>query len=152
MMLVDSHCHLDDERLYGQADEIVASLASDGIGRVIDAGSDLVSSERAVFLAERFHLTGCTFEPVRPHAVEAVGTRKEVDDFVQTSNALGTSNEAALHTYNQSGNAETATADCHNRLVVLRVNAVEVDAFACQTGICLCAFPHIIEVYLFNVV
>ena len=54
MMLVDSHCHLDDERLYGQADEIVASLASDGIGRVIDAGSDLVSSERAVFLAERF--------------------------------------------------------------------------------------------------
>ena len=81
MMLVDSHCHLDDERLYGQADEIVASLASDGIGRVIDAGSDLVSSERAVFLAERFFevyaLVG-----VHPHEAE----KATDDDFLKIEN------------------------------------------------------------------
>ena len=81
MMLVDSHCHLDDERLYGQADEIVASLASDGVGRVIDAGSDLVSSERAVFLAERFFevyaLVG-----VHPHEAE----KATDDDFSKIEN------------------------------------------------------------------
>ena len=81
MMLVDSHCHLDDERLYGQADEIVASLASDGVGRVIDAGSDLVSSERAVFLAERFSevyaLVG-----VHPHEAE----KATDDDFSKIEN------------------------------------------------------------------
>ena len=81
MMLVDSHCHLDDERLYGQADEIVASLASDGVGRVIDAGSDLVSSERAVFLAERFFevyaLVG-----VHPHEAE----KATDDDFLKIEN------------------------------------------------------------------
>lgn len=54
MMLVDSHCHLDDDRLYDRAEEIVASLAADGVGRVVDAGSDLKTSERAVELSARF--------------------------------------------------------------------------------------------------
>lgn len=43
-MLIDTHCHLTDERLAPEADEIISSLHSDGIESVITVGYDEPSS------------------------------------------------------------------------------------------------------------
>lgn len=53
-MLIDTHCHLNDERLFCDADAIVANFQSDGIESVICVGYDIPSSERAVSLARKF--------------------------------------------------------------------------------------------------
>lgn len=53
-MLIDTHCHLNDERLFCDADAIVANFQSDGIERAICVGYDIPSSERAVSLARKF--------------------------------------------------------------------------------------------------
>ena len=53
-MLIDTHCHLNDERLFCDADAIVANFQSDGIESAICVGYDIPSSERAVSLARKF--------------------------------------------------------------------------------------------------
>lgn len=50
-MLIDSHAHLTDER-YGGASEIIASMRTDGLEKIVTVGYDLQSSKQAVSLAE----------------------------------------------------------------------------------------------------
>lgn len=51
-MIIDTHCHLNDERLAPEADEIAKGLYSQGIESIICVGYDMPSSEAAVKLAE----------------------------------------------------------------------------------------------------
>ncbi len=54
MMLIDTHCHLNDEKLSDRAEQIVASFKDDGIESAVCVGYDMPSSELAVKQAERF--------------------------------------------------------------------------------------------------
>lgn len=49
-MLIDSHCHLTDER-YGSPDGIISAFKSDGLTAAVTVGYDLASSERALAIA-----------------------------------------------------------------------------------------------------
>ena len=53
-MFVDSHCHLDDEKLKGDLDKVVADFRSAGVGIVIDIGCDAKTSEIVKNQAEKF--------------------------------------------------------------------------------------------------
>lgn len=53
-MLIDTHCHLNDEKLLCTAGRIVASFKDDGLESAICVGYDMPSSECAVTLAEKF--------------------------------------------------------------------------------------------------
>ncbi len=53
-MIIDTHCHLNDERLTGEADRIVADFEKDGIESAICVGYDMPSSELAVKQAEKY--------------------------------------------------------------------------------------------------
>ncbi len=53
MMIIDTHCHLNDERLAPEADAIAEGLLSHGIESAICVGYDMPSSEEAVRLAEK---------------------------------------------------------------------------------------------------
>ncbi len=52
-MLIDSHCHLTDERLKDHADDIVAALKQDGLEKVVTIGTDLKSSYECVRIAKK---------------------------------------------------------------------------------------------------
>lgn len=54
MKLIDTHCHLNDERLYAQADEIISRAVAAGVGKMQVVGYDEQSSRIAIELAERF--------------------------------------------------------------------------------------------------
>lgn len=53
-MLIDSHCHLNDEKLLPEAAEIVSGFSEQGIESAICVGYDMPSSETAVELAEKY--------------------------------------------------------------------------------------------------
>ena len=53
-MIIDSHCHLTDERLFPMVEEIVSGLEENGLESVITVGYDLQSSVLGVDIAERF--------------------------------------------------------------------------------------------------
>lgn len=52
MMIIDTHCHLNDEKLLPEADRIIGEFAANGIESAICVGYDMPSSERAVSLAD----------------------------------------------------------------------------------------------------
>ena len=43
-MLIDTHCHLDDERLYPLAESVISDMAKDGLYCVVTSSSDYASS------------------------------------------------------------------------------------------------------------
>lgn len=53
-MLIDTHCHLNDEQLVERADEIVGAFSRDGIECAVCVGYDLPSSVLARDLAQRY--------------------------------------------------------------------------------------------------
>ena len=65
-MYFDTHAHYDDEAFDTDRDELLSSLPEAGVTLVIDPGCDVLSSEKAIALAERF-----------PHVYAAVGIHPE---------------------------------------------------------------------------
>ena len=77
-MLIDSHCHLLDERL--DAEEAIARMPEDGLFAVVENGFDLSSSRRASALAEEHAGVYCA---VGCHPEEAAGFEKgHVDEYL----------------------------------------------------------------------
>ncbi|HPJ02198.1 MAG TPA: TatD family hydrolase [Candidatus Limiplasma sp.] len=52
--MIDSHCHLEDERFAGEVEQILQRMKEAGVDRCILAGSDEASSERIVRLTEQY--------------------------------------------------------------------------------------------------
>jgi len=53
-MIFDSHAHYDDAAYDEDREAVIASLASAGIGRVMNVGADRFSTERSVSLAAQY--------------------------------------------------------------------------------------------------
>lgn len=53
-MLIDTHCHLNDEKLLCDIDRIVDDFDKDGIESAICVGYDMPSSELAVSICEKY--------------------------------------------------------------------------------------------------
>ena len=105
-----------------------------------------------ILLSEGLHLACGSVEPVRPHAVEAVGFCEIVNYLGEALHALLAVYEATVDGCKHSGDAESATTGCHHVLVVLRVVTVEVYALTGETRSGLGTIPHIVEVYFLDVI
>jgi TatD DNase family protein len=55
-MLIDAHCHLDDEQFGNDRDAVIARAQAAGVGAIITAGADVASSRAAVALAEKYKI------------------------------------------------------------------------------------------------
>jgi len=54
LTLVDTHCHLDYQQFDSDREQVIARAREMGIERIVVPGTDLVSSRRAVALAENY--------------------------------------------------------------------------------------------------
>ena len=54
MKLIDTHCHLNDEQLYQNLDEVIAHAQQVGVEKMIVIGWDKASSELAIKIAEQY--------------------------------------------------------------------------------------------------
>ena len=50
--MFDSHCHLNDEHLLPELEEVISNAKSAGVGSLIVIGWDLLSSKKAVEIAQ----------------------------------------------------------------------------------------------------
>lgn len=55
-MLIDAHCHLDDEQFANDLDAVIARAEDAGVGAIITAGAEVASSRAAVALAEKYEI------------------------------------------------------------------------------------------------
>jgi len=53
-MIIDTHCHLDDERYRDDLDDVIARAKAQGVGKFIIPGADPATLERAVEIAETY--------------------------------------------------------------------------------------------------
>lgn len=82
-MLIDSHCHLDDERLISEIPQVLERARSAGVTRVVTIGTDEVSSRAACDIARAN--PGVVFHTVGAHPNEA---DRLSEDRVQAVEAL----------------------------------------------------------------
>lgn len=69
--LFDSHAHLDDARFDEERDALIASLPDQGIGYVVNAGADMLSSRAGIGLAKRWlHIYAAV--GVHPHDAKSL--------------------------------------------------------------------------------
>ncbi len=62
--MIDTHCHINDEQLLANADQIIKDAISNGVQKLICIGWDLESSRTAVNLAHQYD---CVFAAVGFH-------------------------------------------------------------------------------------
>lgn len=53
-MIFETHAHYEDERYQSDREELLASLPSHEIGRVVNVGSSMETSEKSIALADRY--------------------------------------------------------------------------------------------------
>ena len=53
-MLFDTHCHLNDETLYKNLDNVISRALSAGVEKMVVIGWDKASSELAIKIAEQY--------------------------------------------------------------------------------------------------
>ena len=75
-MLVDAHAHLDDPILSSRESEVVAAARAAGVGVIVNASSDLPSSEASVALANR-HPEVYAVIGVHPHEAKTYSNEVE---------------------------------------------------------------------------
>lgn len=69
--MIDAHAHLTDDRLVSDLPDVLARAAAAGIERILTCGEDVVSSEAAIALAERYPTVRVAVG-VHPHRSETV--------------------------------------------------------------------------------
>jgi TatD DNase family protein len=68
-MLIDTHCHLDDERLLGEETEVIKRSQEAGVGICVTIGTDEITSAAAAALASRH--SGVVYHTVGAHPNDA---------------------------------------------------------------------------------
>jgi len=53
-MIIDTHCHLDDERYKDDIQEVIANAKAQGVEKFIIPGADMATLQRAVTLSEQY--------------------------------------------------------------------------------------------------
>lgn len=84
-MSFDSHAHLNDERLYPRAAEILAAANGAGVKKIVNVGYDLPSSELSAELAARFP---SVYAAVGVHPHDAKNIDAKCYDFFRKAAAL----------------------------------------------------------------
>lgn len=79
-MLIDTHCHLTDERLAGEAEEIIASFDRDGLECAVTVGYDYQSSFGGKQIADTHEKVYCTLG-IHPHDAKTA-TQAIYDEFM----------------------------------------------------------------------
>lgn len=77
--MIDTHCHLDDEKLYLSAGEIISKFDEHSIEKVINAGASLEGCKRSVKLCNKYDKVYAT---VGIHPEEATDFTSEAKDFI----------------------------------------------------------------------
>lgn len=77
--MIDTHCHLNDDKLINRAEEIVNNLKNDNLLQVIVVGYDFVSSKLALELAQKYENV---YAEIGLHPSDATKWNSEFEKFL----------------------------------------------------------------------
>jgi TatD DNase family protein len=80
-LLIDTHAHLDDKRFDGDREEVINRCVEEGVVCIINAGSDLSSSIKAISLAEKHSII---YAAVGIHPHEAKTADKNTTELLRS--------------------------------------------------------------------
>lgn len=78
-MIIDTHCHLDFKEFDPDRDEVIDRAKKAGVERIINVGSSIEGTKRAIYLAGRYDTVYATLG-VHPHEAKTV-TDAVMSDF-----------------------------------------------------------------------
>lgn len=84
-MLVDTHCHLWEERLAGEVDQVVGRAVKAGVERMIVPGTSLESSRLAVELVKQYPKQVRALVGIHPEEEAAGGWLAELRKLIEVS-------------------------------------------------------------------
>ena len=79
-MIFDTHAHYDDEAFEEDREALIASLAEQGIGRVVNVAADLPSVSTSLTLAQQYPFIYAAVG-VHPSNVQELTERDYVDEM-----------------------------------------------------------------------
>lgn len=99
-MLIDTHCHLDFKDFDSDRDAVLSRAAAAGVGIIIDVGSSLEGSKRAVKLAKKCDFVYASVG-IHPHDVQKItdGTIDELKDLASGIKKIVAIGEVGLDYY-----------------------------------------------------
>ena len=110
MKLIDSHCHLDDEKFDADRESIIENLKKLDIEKVISAGYSLESSEKAVELSNKYDFiySSCGISPNDlPHSEKELWIMLEkIENLVKQNSKVVAIGEIGLDYYWNQDNKE----------------------------------------------
>lgn len=89
-MLVDTHCHLDFPEYDQDRDEVINRAKAQGVDYIIDIGSSLEGSRRAVELAQKYESVYATVG-VHPHEADSftLGAAEQIKGLAKNKKVVG---------------------------------------------------------------
>lgn len=90
-MLIDTHAHLNDERLLGRAEEIVSGMAAANLAAIVNVGYDRASSESAFALSNKYEKLYAVLG-IHPHDARLAAT----DDYDYIKNVANNPKVVAI--------------------------------------------------------
>ncbi|MFA5063030.1 MAG: TatD family hydrolase [Candidatus Omnitrophota bacterium] len=89
-MLVDTHCHLDFPEYDQDRDEVISRAKEQGVGYIIDIGSSLEGSRRALELAQKYESIYAT-AGIHPHEADSftLEVEKEIRSLAKDKKVVG---------------------------------------------------------------
>ncbi|HEX6940673.1 MAG TPA: TatD family hydrolase [Longimicrobiales bacterium] len=115
-MLFDSHCHLTDERLVGEVDEVVARARGAGVAGMVTIAADPEDMDAAVALAARFEGVWASVG-VHPH----VADRADAAVFDRIAELAGRAEVVALGETGLDYHYDNAPRDAQRRAFVRHI-------------------------------
>jgi TatD DNase family protein len=109
-MLVDSHCHLEFEKLAVEADEVMARAKAAGVDYCVTIGTKLSTFPKTLAVAERFDNVWCSVG-IHPHdaAIEPLADAVPLIELARTPKVVGIGETGLDYYYNHSPRAEQIT-------------------------------------------
>lgn len=99
-LLTDTHCHLVSEKLFANADELIADAQAVGVQRIVNIAYNKETFERGLVLANQHSCVWTTFG-IQPHDASSYspGLAEEMRQKAQTSKRVVAVGEIGLDAY-----------------------------------------------------
>lgn len=83
MGIIDTHCHLDDCKLYPECEDIISTLSNNNLEKVITIGANYLTSLNAFEIAQKYENVYCTLG-IHPHDAKEA-TQEMYQKFAELS-------------------------------------------------------------------
>lgn len=103
--MIDVHCHLNFRTFANDYDEVIKQAEKDGVGIIINTGTSIESSRRAVELADKYPNL-YAIVGIHPHHADKVtpGWDEEIEKIAKSSNKVVAIGEIGLDYYSYASN------------------------------------------------